>query len=142
MSCVNNLFLIGRLYKDCNYTTTSTGLVILSGVLYVEDTTGDKENKQYINYKIFGKEAEKYASVLQKDRLVVLQGRLNIEKWKDKETQEWKEKTYCYVNSVKTLDYRPSDRANYEKTQQNENVADEKINVPIFAEQEFGKLPF
>lgn len=86
---MNKVILIGRLGKDVEVKTTTSGLTVTTIQLATEERTKDKEGKplkltEWHRCKLFGKTAELATQYLLKGDSVCLEGRLQTSKWEEK----------------------------------------------------------
>lgn len=84
-SSVNNVVLLGNLTRDpeLKYTQGGAAVCDLSIALNYVRGKGDekKEEVSYIDVTVFGKTAENAAEFLKKGRAVVVEGRLQQDRW-------------------------------------------------------------
>lgn len=84
-SSVNNVVLLGNLTRDpeLKYTQGGAAVCDLSIALNYTRGKGDekKEEVSYIDVTVFGKTAENAAEYLKKGRAVVVEGRLQQDRW-------------------------------------------------------------
>lgn len=81
----NKVLLVGRLGKDPKSRTTADGMVITDLVIadnYMKDGT---EKVQWIPVRVFGKQAESCDKFLRKGRNVLVEGRIDIQVYQDKQ---------------------------------------------------------
>lgn len=81
----NKLILAGHLTRDIETRHTQAGLTVGKGGIAVNHKHGDREDVCFLDFTAFGKQAEAMAKYLQKGRAVLLEGRLQLEQWEDKE---------------------------------------------------------
>jgi single-strand DNA-binding protein len=87
---VNKVIVIGRLGKDPEYKTLPSGSSLASFSLAVtERWTGKDGQKQeateWINVKVFGKQADVVAKFLGKGQVAYVEGSLQTKQWEDKD---------------------------------------------------------
>jgi single-strand DNA-binding protein len=84
-SSVNNVVLLGNLTRDpeLKYTQGGAAVCDLSIALNYVRGKGDekKEEVSFIDVTVFGKSAENAAEYLKKGRAVVVEGRLQQDRW-------------------------------------------------------------
>ena len=105
---VNRVVLIGRLTRDPEIRTTTTGAKVAEFSLAVDKRNKD-EGANFFRIKAWGNQAEYVSNYLTKGRLVAIDGRLDWRKWQDKEGQN-RETIEIVAESVQGLD-RPRDDA-------------------------------
>ncbi len=82
---INQVILMGRLTRDPEQRTTSTGKVIASFSIAV-DRGGDADATDFFEITAWEKLGELVIQYLSKGRRVLVQGRLRQDSWDDKET--------------------------------------------------------
>ncbi len=88
-SSVNKVILVGHLGKDPEMRATSGGMQVASFSLATSERLKDKTDKtEWHNIVMFDKVAEIAGQYLKKGSLVYLEGKLQTEKWTDKEGHE------------------------------------------------------
>jgi single-strand DNA-binding protein len=105
---INRVVLIGRLTRDPEVRTTTTGAKVAEFSLAVDKRNKD-EGANFFRIKAWGNQAEYVSNYLTKGRLVAIDGRLDWRKWQDKEGQN-RETIEVVAESVQGLD-RPRDDA-------------------------------
>lgn len=84
---MNSIVLLGRMTKDAEVRYTSTGKVVASFSLAVDRPyTGEdgKREADFINCQIWGKSAETLGNSVHKGQRVLVEGRLQIRAYTDK----------------------------------------------------------
>lgn len=84
---MNSIVLLGRMTKDAEVRYTSTGKVVASFSLAVDRPyTGEdgKREADFINCTIWGKSAETLGNSVHKGQRVLVEGRLQIRPYTDK----------------------------------------------------------
>lgn len=92
---LNKVFLIGRLTADLELRTTATGQSVTNFGLatnrYWVDKDGKrKEETDFHNIVLWGKQAEVASQYLKKGSLAYIEGRLQTRTWQDREGQNRK----------------------------------------------------
>ena len=106
---VNQVILMGRLTRDPEQRTTSTGKLIVSFSIAV-DRGGQDDNADFFNINAWEKLGELVMQYLTKGRRVLVQGRLRQDRWDDKETGKKQSRVEVTASDVTFLD-GPSDSA-------------------------------
>ena len=107
---LNRVILIGRLATDpeIKYLPGEKGTAICDTVIAVERDFGKtdegKKPVDFVPIVIFGQGAEYTTNYLGKGRLVAIEGRLEIQKWDDKETGAKRSKAVINVSNIKSLE--------------------------------------
>lgn len=83
---MNNIVLLGRLTKDADIRSTQSGKVVASFTLAVDRpyTQNGKREADFITCQIWGKSAEVLGKSVHKGQRVLLEGRLQIRQYTDK----------------------------------------------------------
>ncbi len=106
---INQVILMGRLTRDPEQRTTSTGKTIASFSIAV-DRAGQDDSADFFDVTAWEKLGELVVQYLGKGRRVVVQGRLRQDSWEDKETGKKRSKVEVVATDVTFLD-SPSDGA-------------------------------
>lgn len=83
---MNNIVLMGRLTKDADIRSTQSGKVVASFTLAVDRpyTQNGKREADFIACQIWGKSAEVLGKSVHKGQRILLEGRLQIRQYTDK----------------------------------------------------------
>ena len=83
---MNNIVLLGRLTKDADIRSTQSGKVVASFTLAVDRpyTQNGKWEVDFIACQIWGKSAEVLGKSVHKGQRILLEGRLQIRQYTDK----------------------------------------------------------
>ena len=141
---VNQVILMGRLTRDPEQRTTTTGKVIVSFSIAV-DRGGQDDTADFFNVNAWEKLGELVMQYLSKGRRVLVQGRLRQDRWDDKETGKKQSRIEVTATDVTFLD-GPSDGAGQSdnssvpsKSKKTEDVVIEDIDdKPI----DLSEIPF
>lgn len=106
---INQVILMGRLTRDPEQRTTSTGKTIASFGIAV-DRGGQDDTADFFNVTAWEKLGELVVQYLAKGRRVLVQGRLRQDSWDDKETGKKQSRIEVVATDVTFLD-GPSDNA-------------------------------
>ena len=82
---MNLVVLGGRLVKDCELTKSTKGLAIAKFVIAINDYAGGEVKTSFINCTAFGKTAESIEKWFHKGDLILLNGRINQNKYTSKD---------------------------------------------------------
>lgn len=99
---MNKIFLLGRMVKNIEIRQTQSGMAVGRTCIAVDRRGKDKE-ADFINLTMFGKTAEFVEKWLGKGRRILVEGRLKISKYKDKNGQE-RDWTEVLVDNVEFAD--------------------------------------
>ncbi|HYS79568.1 MAG TPA: single-stranded DNA-binding protein [Anaeromyxobacteraceae bacterium] len=106
---VNKVILIGNLGKDPEVRYTAGGqavasLRIATSRSWTDKTSGQrKEETEWHDVEVWGKQAEQCGEYLSKGRQVYCEGRLKTDKWQDKQSGQDRYKVKVVAESVRFL---------------------------------------
>jgi single-strand DNA-binding protein len=106
---INQVILLGRLTRDPEQRTTTSGKTIVSFSLAV-DRVGQDDSADFFEVTAWEKLGELVMQYLGKGRRVLVQGRLRQDSWDDKETGKKRSRIEVTATDVTFLD-GPSDGA-------------------------------
>jgi single-strand DNA-binding protein len=112
MANYNKVILIGNLTRDPELRYTSGGLAIAKLGLAVKRTWRDansneqKEEVTFVDIDAFGKQAETLGQYMKKGRPIMIEGRLRLDTWEDKQTNQKRSKLGVVLESFQFLDFR------------------------------------
>jgi len=107
---INKVILIGNLGNDPETRYTAQGSAITNISLATDESYKDKNTGQIVpktewhNIVMFNKLAEISAEYLRKGSKVYIEGRLQTQKWQDKETGQDRYKTEIVAHEMQMLD--------------------------------------
>lgn len=104
---INQVILMGRLTRDPEQRTTTSGKVVVSFSLAV-DRAGQDDQADFFDITAWEKLGELVMQYLAKGRRVLVQGRLRQDSWDDKETGKKRSRVEVTATDVTFLD-GPSD---------------------------------
>lgn len=141
---INQVILMGRLTRDPEQRTTSTGKTIASFSIAVDRASQD-DSADFFDITAWEKLGELVVQYLSKGRRVLVQGRLRQDSWDDKETGKKRSRVEVTATDVTFLD-GPSDGAGAGRpassdspSQKNDDVVIEDIDdKPI----DLSEIPF
>ena len=107
---INQVILMGRLTRDPEQRTTTTGKTIASFGIAV-DRGGQEDAADFFNVTAWEKLGELVMQYLAKGRRVLVQGRLRQDSWDDKETGKKRSRVEVVATDVTFLDGPNSDGA-------------------------------
>ena len=107
---INQVILMGRLTRDPEVRTTSTGKTIASFSLAV-DRGGQDDATDFFDITAWEKLGELVSQYLSKGRRCLVQGRLRQDSWDDKETGKKRSKVEVVATDVTFLDGPSGDGA-------------------------------
>ena len=107
---INQVILMGRLTRDPEVRTTTTGKTITSFSLAV-DRGGQDDATDFFDVTAWEKLGELVSQYLSKGRRCLVQGRLRQDSWDDKETGKKRSKVEVVATDVTFLDGPGGDNA-------------------------------
>lgn len=108
---INQVILMGRLTRDPEVRTTTTGKTITSFSLAV-DRGGQDDQADFFDVTAWEKLGELVSQYLSKGRRCLVQGRLRQDSWDDKETGKKRSKVEVVATDVTFLDGPNGDGGN------------------------------
>lgn len=108
MPSYNRVTLAGNLTRAVEMRYTPKGTAIAQFGMAMNrrwtDESGQKnESVTFVDCKLFGKQAETLAQYTKKGDPLLIEGRLDLEQWTDKETKEARQKLVVAVQSFQFL---------------------------------------
>jgi single-strand DNA-binding protein len=139
MVAYNSLTLIGNLTRvpEIRYTPNGTAVSDLS--IAINEKIKDKENTTFVDVTVWDKQAENCCEYLSKGRPVMIEGRLKMDTWEDRETGKKRSKIGVVAQSVQFIggsEKKETNSDNYKQREQ-EDVKQESLyddnesNVPF-----------
>ncbi|OCL26711.1 single-stranded DNA-binding protein [Orenia metallireducens] len=110
---VNQVNLVGRLACNPELKTFSSGTKKATLVVAVDreyKSRGGEQKTDFIYVEVWRKLAEQCADNLEKGRLVAIEGRIQIDSWKDQDSGEMRYKTGIVAKNVKFLGKSKSEK--------------------------------
>ena len=109
MANFNKVILAGNLTRDPELRYTPKGLAIAKLGLAINrkwstETGEQKEEVTFVDVDAFGKQAETIGQYLKKGRPILIEGRLRLDTWDDKQTGQKKSKLNVVLDSFQFLD--------------------------------------
>ena len=109
MASFNKVILAGNLTRDPELRYTPKGLAIAKLGLAVSRTwkneAGEsKEEVTFVDVDAFGRQAEVLAQYMKKGRPLLVEGRLKLDQWDDKQTGQKRSKLGVVLDSFSFLD--------------------------------------
>lgn len=108
MSSYNRVTLMGNLTRQPELRKTKTGAAVTDlGLALNRVWTGENGQRQeettFVDVTVWGRAAENAAKYLQKGRSVLVEGRLQMETWQDKETGQDRSRLKVVAESLQFL---------------------------------------
>ncbi|GAG22434.1 unnamed protein product [marine sediment metagenome] len=114
MADFNKTILVGRLTRDPELRYVSSGTAVCEISLAIgrkwKDGNGQmKEETAFIDVVIWGKQGENVNQYMKKGSQLLVEGRLNQDRWEDKTTGQKRSKINVVADMVQFLDAKPKD---------------------------------
>src|SRR5437868_5685455 len=111
MANFNKVILAGNLTRDPELRYTPKGTAVAGFGLAVNrnwtsETGEKKEEVTFVDISAFGRQAEVIAQYMKKGRPLLVEGRLKLEQWEDKNTHAKQSKLKVILESFSFLDSR------------------------------------
>ena len=109
MASLNKVMLIGNLTRDVEVRYTPKGTAVAELSLAVNRTWFDKatnskkDETTFVEISTFGRQAEVAGEYLSKGRSVLIEGRLQLDTWDDKETGQKRSKLRVVCENLQML---------------------------------------
>jgi len=109
MASFNKVILCGNLTRDpeLRYTPKGTAIARLGLACnrkWKSETGELKEEVTFVDVDAFGKQAETIGQYLKKGRPILIEGRLRLDTWEDKQTKQKKSKLGVVLENFQFLD--------------------------------------
>ncbi len=110
MASFNKVILIGNLTRDPELRYTPKGTAIAKLGLAMNRTWRDeagqtKEEVTFVDVTAFGKPAETLGQYMKKGRPIMIEGRLRLDTWDDKQTNQKRSRLEVVLDSFQFLDF-------------------------------------
>ena len=116
MASVNKFIGIGNMVIEPESAVTNSGVNVCKGCIAINEKYGDKETANFIPFKAFGQLADVIMKHGFKGQPVYIEGKLNIEKWEDKEGRK-QSRPMIMLNQMQFLAWRQRDGAQPQQRQ-------------------------
>ena len=108
MASFNKVILVGNLTRDPELRYTPKGMAIAKiGLAVNRNWTNEagekKEAVTFVDVDIFGRTAENVAQYMKKGRHILIEGRLRLDQWDDKQTGQKRSKLGVVAETVQFL---------------------------------------
>lgn len=107
---INQVILMGRLTRDPEQRTTTSGRTVVSFSIAVDRQTQD-DQADFFDVTAWEKLGELVMQYLSKGRRILVQGRLRQDSWEDKETGKRRSRIEVVASDVTFLDGPSGDTA-------------------------------
>ena len=111
MASLNRVFLIGNLTRDPELRVTPKGTAIAQFGLavnrkYKKEDGSDGEEVTFVDIEAWGKQGELVAKYLTKGSPAMVEGRLKLDQWEDKQSGQKRSKLKVVLDNVQFLSTR------------------------------------
>jgi len=120
----SKFFAIGRLTRNIDIATTTTGKKIGKVTIAVDNGYGGNKKTEFFNGICFGKTVELLDKYTSKGDLIMVEGTPQINKWEDKNGNKRRD-FEVLINMVKFLQTKPKDEFNGEIIEADSETPDE-----------------
>ncbi len=127
---INQVILLGRLTRDPEARTTSTGKTVVSFSLAV-DRQGADDQADFFDVTAWEKLGDLVTQYLSKGRRVLVQGRLRQDSWDDKETGKKRSRVEVTATDVTFLDGPAGDSQTTSASSNNSSSTNKSDDVVI-----------
>lgn len=129
MPSFNRVILCGNLTRDVElkYTPKGTAIARLGLAMnrkWKTESGEQKEEVTFVDVDAFGKTAETLSQYLSKGRAILLEGRLKLDQWEDKKTNEKRSKLGVVLESFTFID------SGKPKAESSEKPAEKQPDLP------------
>ncbi len=108
MSSFNRVTLIGNLTRNPELRKTKTGAAVAElglalNRVWNNESGQRQEETTFVDVTVWGRNAENAAQYLQKGRSVLIEGRLQLETWQDKQSGQERSKLKVVADAIQFL---------------------------------------
>lgn len=138
---MNKFLVTGNLVKDSELKfVPSTGMAVCKFTIANNEGWGEKKTVSYLNCTAFGKTAENIANYTHKGSKVLIDGKIQIESYQNKENKTVYV-TNVIVNQIEFLDKKADGKPTHEQQVDNGTFDNAFDDEDIFEPVEDGELP-
>ena len=108
MASFNKVILVGNLTRDPELRYTPKGMAIAKiglavNRVWTNEAGEKKEEVTFVDVDVFGRTAENVGQYMRKGRPILIEGRLRLDQWDDKQTGQKKSKLGVVAETVQFL---------------------------------------
>ena len=116
MANLNKVMLMGNLTRDPEVRYTPKGTAVARITLavnrnYTTETGEKKEEVSFIDVDVWGRQAEVIGQYMKKGRPLLVEGRLKLDTWEDKNTKQKQSKLKVVLEGFSFIDSNRADNA-------------------------------
>ena len=135
MAYLNKVFLIGNLTRDPELRVTPKGTAICSFGLavnrqYRDESGTARDETTFVDIEAWGKQGELVSKYLTKGSPCMVEGRLRLDSWEDKNTQQKRSKLKVVLDNVQFLSRGPGGGSSAPGGDMNGEPAEERHSAP------------
>jgi single-strand DNA-binding protein len=113
MAYLNKVFIIGNLTRDPELRVTPKGTAICQfGIAvnrqYKDESGATRDETTFVDVEAWGKQGELVSKYLSKGSLAMVEGRLRLDQWEDKQSGQKRSKLKVVLDNVQFLSSRGS----------------------------------
>lgn len=136
---MNKVFLKGRLARDVDLRTTTTGKSVAQVSIAV-NRWGKDQGADFIPLVIWGQQAETFARYLSKGREVLVEGRMQVRSYDDKNGNK-RYATEVIVENFEFCGSRNDNGGNDNFAGSSNSASQNNNNAPFAGNDNFGSMP-
>lgn len=109
MDILNKVMLVGNLTRDPELRQTGNGKAVTDLALALDGTGGSREETEpiFVDVTLWERNAENAVEFLKKGSPVLIEGRLRMDRWEDKETKQPRSKLKVTGDRMRFLNFGP-----------------------------------
>ena len=121
----NRVILVGNITRDpqVKYTTGGTAMAEIGLAVnrrYKDANGQQKDETTFVDVQLWGRTAEIAGEYLRKGSSVLIEGRLQLDQWEDRETQQKRSKLRVVGEQMTMLGGKSGERTERQEPQQNQ----------------------
>lgn len=130
----NKVIMVGRTTRVPEVKMTARLTKVANFTLAVDNGYGETKRTDFFNCVAFGKTAETIAAYVRKGDLILVEGRLEIDKWTDREGVN-RERTkivvskFTFLETKKSREEREEDVGEVESLENIDELGDESLSI-------------
>ncbi len=130
----NKVIMVGRTTRVPEVKMTAGLTKVANFTLAVDNGYGETQKTDFFNCVAFGKTAETIAAYVRKGDLILVEGRLEIDKWTDREGVN-RERTkivvskFTFLETKKSREEREEDVGEVESLENIDELGDESLSI-------------
>lgn len=131
MSSYNRVTLIGNLTRNPELRKTKTGsavteLCLALNRVWNNESGQRQEETTFVDVTVWGRSAENAAQYLQKGRSVLIEGRLQLETWQDKQSGQERSKLKVVADAIQFLGSGQESAASSQESNRRDSRTDDR----------------